>query len=82
MGIEDLRPDQEGYVVLSSGGTLVRNDGVSIVQAVTGTATGYTAGATTGTFHTDDSYTGNVGTTKYTVNGVVAALKNLGLIAS
>lgn len=54
-----------------------------IVQPNTvGTSTGYTAGSTTGTFHTDDKYTGNVGTTAYTVNGIVAALKNLGLIAS
>jgi len=46
-----------------------------------GSATGYAAGATTATFHSDDTYTGNVGSTGYTLNGVVAALKNLGLIA-
>lgn len=54
-----------------------------IVQpSATGGATGYAAGTTSGTFHEDDTYTGNVGTTKYTINGIVAALKNLGLIKS
>jgi len=47
-----------------------------------GTAAGYTAGATAATFHSDDTYTGNVGTRAFTINGIVAALKNLGLIAS
>lgn len=45
-----------------------------------GSATGYTAGATAATFHSDDTYTGNTGSTGYTINGIVAALKNLGLI--
>lgn len=47
-----------------------------------GAALGYAAGATVATFHSDDTYTGNVGATAYTINGIVAALKNLGLIAS
>jgi len=46
-----------------------------------GAATGYVAGATTATFHSDDTYTGNTGTTGYTINGIVAALKTLGLLA-
>lgn len=51
-------------------------------QSAVGTATGYSAGTTAGTFHTDDKYTGNVGTTAYTINGIVAALKNYGFLAS
>lgn len=51
-------------------------------QSAVGTATGYTAGATAATFHSDDTYTGGTGTTAYTINGVVAALKNYGLLAA
>lgn len=47
-----------------------------------GAATGYAAGTTAATFHSDDKYTGNTGTTGYTINGIVAALKGLGLIAA
>lgn len=50
-----------------------------VVQpSAVGTATGYTAGGTAATFHSDDTYTGNVGTTGYTINGIVAALKTIG----
>lgn len=53
-----------------------------IQPSAVGSATGYAAGTTAATFHSDDTYTGNVGSTAYTINGVVAALKNLGLIAA
>jgi hypothetical protein len=46
-----------------------------------GSSAGYAAGTTAATFHSDDTYTGNTGTTGYTINGLVAALKSLGLIA-
>lgn len=51
-------------------------------QAAVGAAAGYTAGATVATFHSDDTYTGNTGTTGYTINGIVLALKNQGLLAT
>ncbi|MGB0758682.1 MAG: hypothetical protein ACPGPS_04085 [Rubripirellula sp.] len=50
-------------------------------QSTTGTTTGFTAGS--GTSANDDStYTGNTGSTAYTVGDIVLALKNLGLIAA
>ena len=52
-----------------------------VVQpATTGTVTGFTAGS--GTAAKDDStYTGNTGSTAYTVGDIVKALKDLGLLA-
>lgn len=57
---------------------------VSVVTqpSAVGAAAGYTAGTTVATFHSDDVYSGNTGTTKYTINGIVAALKGLGLLAA
>lgn len=52
-----------------------------VQQSTVGTATGYTAGATTGTFHTDDKYSGNTGSTGYTINGIVNVLKTVGILA-
>ena len=57
-----------------------RIEDVLRAQSAVGSASGYVAGATAATFHSDDTYTGGVGTTAYTINGVVAALKNLGLL--
>lgn len=53
-----------------------------VVQySTTGTTTGFTAGS--GTAAKDDStYTGNTGSTAYTVGDIVNALKTAGLIAS
>jgi len=80
--------------VLITGGTAlvisVKNDntlgffGVTEVaqQNAVGAATGYAAGATAATFHSDDTYTGNTGATAYTINGVVHALKVYGLLAA
>jgi hypothetical protein len=45
----------------------------------TGTVTGFTAGASTAT-KVDSTYTGNTGTSAYTVGDVVLALKQLGLL--
>lgn len=49
--------------------------------ATTGTTTGFTAGSGT-TAKSDSTFTGNVGSTAYTVGDLVKALKQLGLIAS
>lgn len=84
-GVNVGRVDDAGGGILitnSSGNKLAFYGGTPTVRpSAVGSATGYTAGTTVGTFHTDDKYTGNVGATAYTINGIVAALKNLGLIA-
>lgn len=49
--------------------------------ATTGTTTGFTAGSGTAS-KSDSTFTGNTGSTAYTVGDVVRALKLLGLIAS
>jgi hypothetical protein len=45
-----------------------------------GETTGFTAGAGTGA-NDDSTFTGNVGSTAYTVGDIVKHLKNLGLLA-
>lgn len=50
-------------------------------QATTGTTTGFTAGSGTAS-KSDSTYTGNTGSTAYTVGDIVLALKNLGLLAA
>lgn len=53
-----------------------------IVQpATTGTTTGFTAGAGTAV-DSAGTFTGNTGTTAYTIGDIVNALKNLGLLAA
>lgn len=74
-----IRADQAGENVLHSlPSGLFRQDGVTIVPTTSATITGgYTAnsGVSTATF------TGGTGSTAYTIDGVVAALKALGLLA-
>ena len=52
-----------------------------VQQATTGTITGHTAGSGAGVTE-DSTFTGDTGTTAYTIGDIVKALKNLGLIAA
>lgn len=53
-----------------------------VVQpATTGTSTGFTAGGGT-TATSTSTFTGNTGSSAYTVGDIVKALKNLGLLAA
>jgi len=51
-----------------------------IRPSAVGSNVGYDAGTHSTTFHSDDIYSGDVGSTAYTINGIVAALKNIGLL--
>ena len=50
-------------------------------QSTTGTVAGFTAGASTAVLR-DSTFTGNSGSTAYTIGDVVLALKNLGFLAA
>jgi hypothetical protein len=52
-----------------------------VQQAGTGETTGVSSGSGTN-IHANATFTGNVGSTAYTISDVVKALKNLGLLAS
>jgi len=51
-----------------------------VQQSGTGETTGFTVGSGT-TARDDSTFTGNVGSTAYTISDIVKALKNLGLLA-
>lgn len=72
----------EGEVLGRDDGKVAFYGSTPVVQySTTGTTTGFTAGS--GTASKDDStYTGDTGTTAYTVGDIVKALKTCGLIAS
>jgi len=76
--------DGSGNIVLGTATSKIGLFGAAAIvrPSAPGSATGYAAGATVATFHSDDTYTGNVGSTAYTINGLVAALKNIGLLTS
>ena len=52
----------------------------AFAKSSTGETTGFTAGAGTAA-RVDSTYTGNTGSTAYTVSDIVKALKQVGLLA-
>lgn len=78
-----IKSDGSTNGVVSSTATTVGFFGATPVvqQATTGTSTGFTAGSGT-TATSTSTFTGNSGSTAYTVGDVVLALKKYGLLAS
>ena len=82
MPLDDIRPDQEGEVVLHNGTNFVRGDGTAVAApAPSGNTHTVAAGATTSVF-TNTTFDGGTGSTAYTVGDIVAALKSVKIIPS
>lgn len=76
--LSSLDPNNR-YLYASDGKTVVMD--YSSQQSTTGTVTGHTAGKGT-TVLDDSTFTGNSGSTAYTIGDIVLALKTFGLIAT
>lgn len=81
MPVNNLRADQEGWVVVHNGTALSRGDGTNLQTTAHGVTGGYTALAGGGV-NAQSTFTGNIGSTAYTITDVVAALKGAGILAA
>lgn len=77
-----IRADQEGLqLFVDPVQGLVRKDGTVLKHSGTGVTAGFTAGTGTAV-ESGSTFTGNTGSTAYTIGDVVAALKATGILAA
>lgn len=72
--------DWDARLLLAGNGTTVLSWGTQ--QTASGVTAGYTAHTSANTVYAESTFTGNTGSTAYTLGDIVAALKTYGLIAS
>lgn len=81
MPVNNLRADQEGWIVLNNGSALSTGAGTNLQTTASGVTGGYTSVGGAAVL-AQSTFTGNTGTTAYTITDVVAACKHAGILGA